>query len=256
MKKLQEHLLAFGLNANESKVYMSVFRLGDCSIGALEKETALHRQLIYNAANSLSLRGLLSIKRLGGRRRFTAAPPSTFSEIYEKGRQNVAALVRELDVEKKTSKFSGEAKLYRGNNEVHQYYLNSIAYQPIRSRVDILGIESSRFFKIFSDDQQMYKRMEELRISRKITWNILLSSSKEKELDLNQSRPLLNCRLMRNQIAAPFDIVVWRDHVGLLIYGDNVTVLDIPGDPVARGFRKYSSVLWDQGTEVIRYVSK
>lgn len=252
MSKLRDRLRQFGLSENESQVYISVSRLGDCSIGALERDTSLHRQLIYNAANSLSARGLLSIKRLGGRRRFTAASPSTFLEKYEAGRQNVVELVKDLETEKKSSRFSGEAKLYKGNAEVRQYYLASIEYQPIRSSVHILGIESSRFFKIFAEGQESYRRFEDLRVKRKITWDLLLLSSKEKEALLNKSRPLLTCRLLKNELAAPFDIVVWRDHVGLLIYGDETTLLDIPGDPIARGFKKYLSLLGEGSVTAIQ----
>ncbi len=250
MKKLYEKLLLFGLNQNEALVYLSAFRTGDCSIGVLQRETSLHRQLIYNAANSLAAKGLLFIKRAGGRRRFTVAPPNTFIELYESGRQNTVNLVKELEVEKKTAKFSGEAKLYHGNTEIQKYYLNSIANQPIRSPVNVLGIESSRFFKIFFNNQDLYQHFEEQRVKRKITWNLLLLSSKEKEKILNRSRSLLTCRLLKHGVVAPFDIVVWKDHVGFLIYGEETTLLDLPGDPIARGFRKYLSILWDQGIDI------
>ena len=250
MTKLQQRLIQFGLSENESKVYLAVFKLGDCSIGALESNTLLHRQLIYNATNTLSARGLLSIKRIGGRRRFISSAPSAFLEKYEAGRKNVLNLVKDLESEKKSSRFFGEAKLYQGNFEIRQFYLLSVQYQPIRSHVSILGIESSRFFKIFAEDQDSYRRLEELRLKRKVIWDILLLSTKEKERAMNKSRSLVSCRLLKNEFVAPFDIVVWRDHVGLLIYGEEPTLLDIPGDPIARGFKKYLSLLWENGVEI------
>jgi len=72
---------------------------------------------------------------------------------------------------------------------------------------------------------------------------------REKELELNRDRPWLELRLLREELAAPLDVMVWHNHAGVLIYGESPIVLDIPGTTAAKGFRSYLSVLWSKGIE-------
>ena len=250
MSSLYDKLHRFGLNQNQAAVYLASLEVGDCSVGSIEQRTGLHRQLIYNAAESLSELGLMKVSRRGGRRRFVSAQPSAFEEIALERFQQAKLLSENLAQVRKSAGFSGEARVFTGAEDIQQYYLSSVCRQAVRSRVDIIGVESRRYFEIFPKDGEAYLKIEKERIARKVRWRLLLSGKAEEEVRLNQGRKYVECRLLKENIAAPMDIMVWRDHVGLLIYGPDPIVMDIPGDAPARGFRKYLSLLWSRGLDI------
>lgn len=250
MQQLIQQIRKFGLSENEVRVYIAALQAGDCSVGTIEASTKLHRQLIYNAAGSLSALGLLDVKRVGGRRRFVAAAPRVFEELALRQLQESRLVAKQLESYRQQAGFSGESRLFVGAKEIQRYYQDSIVRQPLRSRVDILGAESKRFFEIFDPLDSPFLKFEALRLERRVRWRLLLSGALEQEVELNRGRELVECRLLEEKIAAPLDIVVWRDHVGLITFGQTPTVLDVPGDPTSRGFRKYHSLLWARAVDV------
>jgi predicted transcriptional regulator len=250
MKKIHEHLAKFGLDKNEIIVYLAVLQASDCSIGTIEKSTKLHRQLIYNAANSLEAKNLLNIIKEGGRRRFIAADPGSFEQLAIKQLEQSRQLSKDLQNLKSGFGFSADARLHKGSVEIRKYYLESLSNQPMRSSVFILGVNSQRFFEIFPKDSIEFDLLEKRRAERRISWRLLLSGREAEESVLNKGRTLLKCRRISQPIMAPIDLVVWRDRVGILIYGDSPSILDIPGAKTAKGFSKYFSLLWDQGTDI------
>ncbi len=250
MQQLIQQIRKFGLTENEVRVYIATLESGDCSVGTIEAKTKLHRQLIYNAANNLKSLGLLEIQRIGGRRRFLAAAPKVFEELALQRLQESRLVAKQLESHREQAGFSGESRLFVGPKEIQRYYQDSIARQPLRSRVDILGAESKRFFEIFNPRESPFTRFEQLRLERRVRWRLLLAGAPEQEVALNRGRELVECRLLEEKIAAPLDIVVWRDHVGLITFGPTPTALDVPGDPTARGFRKYLAVLWERALDV------
>jgi hypothetical protein len=84
-----------------------------------------------------------------------------------------------------------------------------------------------------------------MRVEKEITWNVLLFSGDEEENE-NKGRKHLFLRIIRETVQSPIDLMIWRDRVGILIYGDEPYVLDISGAQTVQGFREYFEVLWNK----------
>lgn len=240
----------FGLSANDAKVYLAVFESGECAVGTIQRKTKLHRQLIYIASDSLVSKGLMTVKKQGGRRRFTASSPIVFNEIQEERSLATQDLVKSLTTFRKGAGFLGEARVLKGKREIASHYLDSVQNQPMKVPVDIIGINSDRFFAVFKEEEALFRRMEETRLARKIRWNVLLFSNHQKEIALNTQRGLVTCKVIAESLFAPMDIVLWKDHVSFLIYDQVPLVIDIPGNLISSGFKKYFSILWKRGEQI------
>ena len=247
---LAEKLSGLGLKENETKVYLAVLELGECRVGNIEKKTGLHKQLIYNAAVNLQKAGLINSYEVGGRKHFVVQDPGAVEERARIQLKEAQALVPELMELANTKRPAGKVKLWRGVSGVQQYYLEALRKQPGDSVVKILGVTSDRFFKLFPKDDFAYERMEELRREKKITWQILLFGSKKEELTQNRDRRLLEIRTIEETVRSPIDIMVWRDRVGFLIYGDESYVFDLSGSQTVKGFQEYFEVLWKRGKAI------
>lgn len=244
---LEQELARLGLKENEVKVYLASLELGEPTVGQIEKQTGLHKQLIYNAAKALEGKQLLSIYEIRGRKRFAVDNPAALEDRARARLEEAQSLIPRLLELSNKKRGADKIRIYRGKKGVHQYYLQSIRNQPKESSMYILGVNSRRYFEIFEQDGIPYRRMEQTRTSRKITWKLLLFGPKESEIQSNKGRPYLEISLIPDAVRAPFDIMIWHDHVGMLFYGDEPYVLDIVGQETVKGFREYFQVLWKQG---------
>lgn len=242
----EAELAALGLKKNEISVYLAVLKLGEAAVGQVEKEAGLHKQLIYNAAKSLQRSGLLSAYEVRGRKRFRVVDPGALEDRARAGLEKAQALVPQLLELASTKKPTDKIRIYRGKRGVQQYYLETMRRLPAGYTAHILGVSSDRFFKIFDQDDLPYQHMEELRIEKTITWRLLLFGAQRDEVKLNKDRTLLELRLISEAVQSPIDIMVWRESVGFLFYGDEPYVLDITGSETVRGFAEYFAVLWKQ----------
>ncbi|HBE89988.1 MAG: hypothetical protein A3E37_02020 [Candidatus Andersenbacteria bacterium RIFCSPHIGHO2_12_FULL_46_9] len=244
---LEQELAQLGLKENEIKVYIAALELGEPAVGDIERQTALHKQLIYNAASSLQEKGLISIHEIRGRKRFSVSNPAALEEHARARLEKAQELVPHLFDRANKKRSADKVRTYRDVKGVQQYYLESIRRQPEKSEVYILGVNSERYFEIFVKDSMAYERFENSRIERNIKLNLLLFGAEEKEIELNKNRFTIDLRLLQEAVQGPMDIMIWHDHVGMLFYGAEPYVLDIMGQQTADGFRQYFKVLWKQG---------
>ncbi|HLD26002.1 MAG TPA: helix-turn-helix domain-containing protein [Candidatus Andersenbacteria bacterium] len=247
---LETELAALGLKKNEILVYLAVLRLGEATVGQVEKETGLHKQLIYNAAQSLQGGSLLSAYEVRGRKRFRVVDPGALEDKARARLEKAQALVPQLLELASTKKPADKVRIYRGKRGVQQYYLETMRRLPAGYTAHILGVNSDRFFEIFNQNDAPYQRMEELRIEKKISWRLLLFGAKQAEVVLNKDRLLIELRLMAEAVQSPIDIMIWQESVGLLFYGDEPYVLDLTGSETVKGFTEYFNILWKQGEKV------
>jgi sugar-specific transcriptional regulator TrmB len=243
---LEKELTYLGLKVNEIRVYLAVLELGEPTVGFIERQTGLHKQLIYNAASSLQEKGLISIHEIRGRKRFSVSNPAALEEHARARLEKAQELVPQLFDRANKKRAADKVRTYREVRGVQQYYLESIRRQPEKSEVFILGVNSERYFEVFAKDSIAYQRFENTRIDRAIKFNLLLFGAENIEIELNKHRPALDLRLLEGAIQGPMDIMIWHDHVGMLFYGDEPYVLDIVGQQIVLGYKEYFSILWKQ----------
>lgn len=245
-----DELLGFGLTENEAKTYLAVLELGEPTVGALEKHARLHKQLIYNAAQKLEERGLLSVHTIRGRKHFSVESPETF-EDYAMLRLNKAkSLVPLLHEHANAQRSSDTARIFTGVKGVQQYYIDAARKAPKGSTLSILGMNNARYFEIFPQDGLAYQRFENIRTERSLSLQLVVLGSSADDAVLNKKRKHIAIRQFEEGILGPMDIMIWHNHVGMLFYGAVPYVLDIVGGDATKGFSEYFKIFWEKGKKV------
>lgn len=247
---IPNQLEELGLSKNEAVVYLAVLELGEPTVGDIEKQTSLHKQLIYNAADNLQERGLMAVNFVRQRRHFSVTDPAA---LEKQARENVAkarSLVTELYAVANKKRVADQTRIYKGVKGIQQYYNQSIRHQPKDSTICILGVDSKRYFEIFNPQEYPYQSFEQARLERRVTMKLILFGAKEQEIELNRGRKYFDLRLLRDENQAPIDIVIWHDRVALLFYAANPYLLDIVGQSTVEGFKQYFHVLSKQAEKV------
>ncbi len=244
---LEQELQQLGLKENEVKVYLAVLSLGEPTVGDIERQIGMHKQLVYNAAERLQNEGLLSIHEIRGRKRFSVPNPAALEDRARASLQKTEKLVPQLMALANIKRAADDIRIYRGIKGVQHYYLETIKQQQTASEVLVLGVNSERYFEIFQPQESAFQTFEQTRTEQKITMKLLLFGKPDQESTLNAKRPHLELRLLSDIVQAPNDIMIWHNRVGMLFYGTEPYVLDLAGENTVEGFRQYFQVLWKQG---------
>lgn len=245
--KLEE----LGLSKNEAAVYLAVLELGEPGIGQLEEQTGLHKQLIYNAADTLQSRGLVSIHFIRQRRHFSITDPAAIEHQLREKLAFAKSVVSDLYEVANKKRVPDQTRIYRGIRGIQQYYNQFIRRQPKQSTISILGVDSQRYFEIFNPEEHAYQSFEQARLERRINLQLILSGAPEKEITLNTGRKFIDLRLLHNEHHAPMDIVIWHDRTALLFYAADPYLLDIAGQTTVEGFQHYFQALWKTAKKVL-----
>jgi len=240
-----EDLKALGLTETQGKVYLAILSLGEPTVGGVERITHLHKQLIYNAATKLQETGLIAIRELRGRKRFSAENPEQLEARAREQLKAAQSVVPRLHELANADRAEEKVRMYRGEAGVRQYYLDSIRRQPKHSTVSILGVDSKRYFSIFPPDEFHFQRFEAVRDEKTISLQLLLAGTQETEIALNRSRRLLQLKSIEENVYGPMDLMIWHEHVGMLFYGPEPYVISIIGKETVQGFSEYYQVLWN-----------
>jgi sugar-specific transcriptional regulator TrmB len=248
---LLKDLIDLGFKENDAAVYMAVLEHGEPGIGDIEKETGLHRQLIYLSAQRLEKQGLLSIHQIRGRRHFSVTNPAALEEQAHSRLKQTQELIPHLLEHASKKRAADDVRVYRGLTGVRHYYREVLRSLPNHSHVRILGTDSERYFKIMPKEGTDFSNLEDVRTKKNIQWQVLVISEQENlEANLNQNRKGLEMKIINDPVSATNDIMIWHDRVGLLFFTDEPYVLDLAGEQVVKGFSEYFDVLWKRGKTV------
>ena len=97
MLTIDQQLKSFGLNENESRVYLEVLKHGKLAITQLPKLTHINRTTVYSVAKKLVAIGLVS-EDLGGKVSYLMAlPPENLRTLIQKEQQQIDAQKKVVD---------------------------------------------------------------------------------------------------------------------------------------------------------------
>ncbi len=117
-----EILKDFGLDINESKVYIAMLSLGPSKVLRIAKEAEIKRTSVYAVIEGLRQKGLVEIQVKGLKKLYAAASPEQLESMIELKRQKFRDILPEL---KALDTFKGKEsfiKYYEGLNGVKSVY--------------------------------------------------------------------------------------------------------------------------------------
>lgn len=242
---LPEQLQTIGLSKNEAAVYVACLELGETSIGLIEQKTSLHRQLIYMAAKKLDEEGLVIVSEIRGRKYFRAADPATLERRVEERLDVVRGLIPSLYKIASAPKEHELMRSYHGYEAIRRFYLQSMKTEPAKSEVRVVGVGGQKFSEIWDFNTIAFHRFEEVRTLHGVRLKLLIFAGQDDtEPQGIKGRQNIDVKVIQGEFSAPLDIVVWTEHVSLLLYGDAPHIIDLSSKQFVVGFVAYFDAMW------------
>lgn len=222
-----------GLSTNESKVYLSLLRLGSGKAGRVAKEANVERTSTYNALQSLLSKGLASYVVIGKVRWFQAAPPERLVDYYEAKRDKAHEMLPELHELFTQTNLQQNVRLFKGMRGVKSV-LNDI-------------VSTKKENLIFGSEGQLEERMpiyaerfvNEMR-RKKIPVKSLVREDRATPAGDNAK-----VRLVPKSVESPVVTNIYGDKIAIIIWTEQPEAVLIENKSAAEAYRSYFQFMWE-----------
>lgn len=242
MASERETLLNIGFSKNEVDIYLCLLSNGELTAYHLAQKTGIHRPHVYDKIEILMSKGLVSEVKKGRRKFFKAAQPGKIKALLEEkidkinsDKQALEKILPKLTERNKTQKEETNIDVYRGTEGL-KGFLRDIA--ETGKNICIMGLEEEYYQEYLPLGIQKY--FSEL-IRRKLKERAII---RDKPNALMFKTETTEYRKLVSHALNPSNIYVYGNKVGIIIWGNPITVIKIENKNVASTQREYFEYLW------------
>ena len=229
-------LLDYGLEEKEAKVYLSLLKSGETTATKIAKHTNLDRTLIYQLANKLIEKGLVSYSIKNNVKYFLATGPRKLLERIKEKEDNLRKAIPDFLelVNKKQEETTSQ--VYQGKEGI-----KTVLREILRNKQDhlVLGEEGhfQDIFPIFFE--QFVNGCKQSKIKEKIICSEK-TYQKVKKFDYEYSK----IKKIDNKNPLPTTTIIYADKIVLFNWELPYNAVVITNKNMAQTYRQYFEALW------------
>jgi len=228
-----------GLSKAESKVYLSLVKLGSSMIGPILRESGLNSSVAYNCLQRLMGEGLVSYGIKGKKKYFFASDPKNLIQILKDKEDMLLEAMPLLEKLSGTAKNRQEIFIFEGPKAARTIFNDVLNTLKKGEEHLVIGISESD-----SGLGEFIKKWDEKRVKKGIKKRIIITEKEDRWLDYYKKQPLTKVKSIPGLLNARFTINVYGDKAALVIWGRYPTYILIDKKEVAENFRDYFNFLW------------
>jgi HTH-type transcriptional regulator, sugar sensing transcriptional regulator len=113
-EQIRETLKRIGLGHNESKIYLTLLKIGPSMAGKIAKESNIDRSACYDSLKALLKKGLISYAIEANRKKFAAASPERIKGYLEEKQELVSEILPNLRAMFKNTGEKSQVNMFKG----------------------------------------------------------------------------------------------------------------------------------------------
>jgi len=244
---MEEILERIGLTKNESKIYLTLLKIGTSRVSTLLKKSGLNSGKIYDYLESLQNKGLVSESVINNVRHFSPAPPKRIRDYLQikkeqmlKEEQLAESLIRDLEPLRKVALEEPRSVTYTG----YKGFQTAVeeAFDDLEKGDEILamGVTELKDKKL----NDFWKRWSNKRIRSKIKARMIFSEASEYYSTFKRFR-FTDSRVLEGITPVAVDVFGKKTTL-ILNYAEPLSVTLIKSENTAQSFREFFEQLWKQ----------
>lgn len=245
---VEQQLEQLGYSPRESGVYVALLRLGEASATELIRELGWHRQLVYNALDSLSRQGLISQLSRGKKMRYRAASPQKLTAKLEEQLAAATTIVPRLEALKSKSVTEQLVQVHVGFTGVRYVREDMLRSLDRGDLIMILGATPD-YLQVMGDYHEDWMRR---RIKQGVRYRMVTNASQAPQIitymaGVNQ---LSETRVLPGEFSAPTSTAIYGDKIVIQIWeAKEPAMILIENAAVAADYRRHFDFLWKLAKE-------
>lgn len=221
-----------GLSKGETKIYLTLLRIGSSLVSRLAKETGLHRTNIYDTLEKLKEKGLVSYVIKENRKYFSAAKPDKLLDYLEEQKVNIEKILPKLKNLKKLSKEETLVEIYKGKEG-----LKTVLKDVLKEGKDYFVLEEEGY--IHNVLPYFYSHFNKKMEKAKIKVNILTKAPGK-----IAKRKNMKIKSLPDFLAVPSATAIYGNKVAIFVWDLPYYAILIKSKQVADSYRNFFNLLW------------
>lgn len=243
---MKEDLKKLGLTDNEIKVYLSLLKIGETSVGGIIDDLKIHRQIAYNALDSLEKKNMVTKTVINKVAQFALNDPGIIIENLHKQELIAKRLSKTIKEEMKKSKHEHEILVFDGYKMIRDCFLSNYKKIPDNSVLYALNATGERFKEILGEEY--LKKTEEVRnLKGIITKHVTVQDYKDdiEEFIKDKKEGSRQIKYLPYNLSNPIATVIWPDSVMFQsFFGEVPFMIVIKNEEFRNTFYEHFNMLW------------
>ena len=228
-----------GLTKAESKVYLSLIKLGSSMIGPILRESGLNSSVAYNCLQRLMGEGLVSYNIKGKKKYFFASDPKNLIRILKDKEDALLEAMPLLEKLSSTAKNKQEIFIFEGPKAARTIFNDILNTLNKGEEHLVIGVSESD-----SGMGEFIRKWDKKRTEKGIRKRIIITEKEGNWLNYYKKQPLTRVRSIKEIFNVHFTINVYGNKTVLVIWGRYPAYILIDRKEVSENFRNYFNFLW------------
>ncbi len=238
MERIEDFLISMGFKKNEVAIYLALLAVGTASVLELSRKTKIHRSNVYDILRTLIGKGLV-FQTNKETKVFTARPLRGFFEFIKSKEVELESAIKEFESRRMVKDAAEKIKISKG-----RFAFQSALFNFLNSKSDIkvYGIPKEAPDRVGPILNEFHKERARKKIKMLQIYN---SDGKDRARWLNK-QPQTEARILDEKYNSSVTTNITGDNVFIVMWDDDLTVLEIKDKNMADHYSNYFDILWEK----------
>ncbi len=236
-EQIRETLKQMGLGHNESKIYLTLLKLGPSMAGKIAKESNIDRSACYDSLKALLKKGLVSYAIEANRKKFAASNPERLKSYIQTKMELVDSVLGNLKDMYKHTEEKSQVNMFKGLKGIKTVFddiLNSA-----KGKENLVIDSSGKFGEKMPYYLPHFIRGVE---KNKITIRHIVRKDKAEALHPSKTTTI---RFFPKIVGEQTQTTnIYADKVAIILWTDVPEAVIIKNKAAAEAYRSYFEILW------------
>jgi len=234
----EEILRDIGFSKNESKVYLTLLRLGSSSATNIIQESGLHRSNVYDVLESLTKKGLVAHILKEDVKYFEVTPPHNLSNILKERELRLSNILPQLLIKTRSIKQDVKIQIFEGYSD-----LKKMITHFVNNKVDYYSYGIPRQFpKVLKSWLPIHHRD---RIKKRVHLKIIFNEGAEDRARIVNEMEFAEARYFPKEFAAPVSTEISGDEIMIIHWAEKPLIIHIKSKEISDSYKRYFNLLWN-----------
>jgi sugar-specific transcriptional regulator TrmB len=236
-EQVREILKRIGLGHNESKIYLTLLKLGPSMAGKIAKEANIDRSASYDSLKALLKKGLVSYAIEANRKKFSAANPEKLRSYLKEKEELVDSVLGNLKEMYKDTEEKSQVNMFNGVKGIKTVFDDILQNA---SGKENLVIDSSGKFA----EKMPYYFPHFVKEAEKNKMKIRHIARRDKTKDLHPTKTT-EVRFFPKIVGEQtITTNIYADKISIILWTDVPEAVIIKNKAAAEAYRSYFEILW------------
>ncbi len=233
----RETLKKIGLGHNESKIYLTLLKLGPCMAGKVAKESNIDRSACYDSLKALLKKGLVSYAIEANRKKYSAVNPDKLRAYLQEKQELVSEILPDLRGLFNQTEERSQVNMFNGLKGLKSVFEDILTHS--RGKENLVIDSSGKFEERMPFYLPHYIKSLE---KNKISIRHIARKDKENTLHPSKNTQIRFFPQLLGKQAITTNI--YADRIALILWTDVPEAVIIQNKAAAEAYKSYFELLW------------